>query len=89
MRRLEIDGLDVAGLREIMASIIRDELRQTPQGVSQDKILTVENVLQLLDISKSSLKRLTDSKKLPKHSLGKRIYFLESEVLASLKKIND
>lgn len=59
---------------------IKAELKNEP---SQEKLLTRSEAMELLDVCSSTMLSWTNQKKLPFTRIGKRLYFLRSEILKS------
>ena len=49
-------------------------------GVKMEKWLKPEQVMEILQISKSTLKRIVDAGKIPKYKIGHLVRFSESDI---------
>lgn len=54
----------------------------------ENKILSRKETAKLLKISLPTLHKLVKTKVIVAYRLGRKIYFLENEVLSSLKSVN-
>lgn len=81
----ELKDLIKSSIAEAIQSL---RLTEPTEHSTGNKLLSVTEAAKILDISISTLHAYKNSGAIPFHRIGRRIYFLESEILASLKKIN-
>ena len=75
---------------EELANALR-ELLTVPATVStrnEDELLTREEACKLLSINKTSLWKHTKSGRLKSYGIGNRVYYKRSELLESIKPLN-
>lgn len=82
--RFQIITLSVEELRRVVTECIQAILGAQAKAAPSDELLTMEEASRQLGVGKVTLWRLRRSGQLPSHSLGKRIYFKKSELLAAL-----
>jgi excisionase family DNA binding protein len=61
---------------------------EIPPPNSNSSLINVKQVAKLLNVSESSVNTYKRLGYIPFHRIGRRVFFKEDEVLASLKKIN-
>lgn len=82
--RFQIITLSVEDLRRVVMECIEAVFGAQAKASPSDELLTMEEAARQLGVGKVTLWRLRRSGQLPSHSLGKRIYFKKSELLAAL-----
>ena len=55
----------------------------------EEKLLNIQEACQLLKVSKVTIHKWKKNQTLPFHRMGRKIYFKRSELINSLKFIND
>ncbi len=88
---LQIQDVTADQLRELVSGAVKSELSslraQLTQQEAKDKLLSPDEVCELLGISKVSLWSWTKSGKLTAYGIGAKRYYKESEILnRSLKE---
>ena len=68
-------------------SMIEETIRKvlTEKNIEQDKLLTSEEVMKLLNISTTTLQLWRNNKKIPYTRMGNKIFYSKSQIMSSLK----
>ena len=72
---------------EIVASLKDEVIEWLKDKEDKDKLLTREQVCELLTISMTTLHVWTKSGKLKSYGIGNRVYYKKSEILTSLQPL--
>ena len=73
---------------EELKDAIRDVVKQELNHKKAKELMTFKETCELLNISASCLNQWKASNKIPYKKLGKRVFFLRSEVVEALKESN-
>ena len=73
---------------EELKDAIRDVVKQELNHKKEKELMTFKETCELLNISASCLNQWKASNKIPYKKLGKRVFFLRSEVVEALKESN-
>ena len=87
---LQIESLSKTELIDLIKESIRDvqsEQKEKPQAETET-LLKPKDVCKLLHISNGTLFTWKKQGKIPFRRLGRRIFFVQSDVLNAMKKIN-
>ena len=77
-------------IREILVSElqkVKELISLTPKEDDSDKILTREEVCKLLKVSLTTLFNWNNDKTLVNYKVGRRVYYMKTDVLALLNPI--
>lgn len=69
---------------DYIEALLLDRNYPTPKTETEEKIMTRNEVCELLNITKSTLWKRTKTGKLQSYGQGRRVYYKRSEVLKSL-----
>ena len=87
---LQIQDVTADQLKELVSGAVKNEISSLREELAlqneKDKLLSPDEVCQLLGISKVSLWNYNKSGKLTAYGIGAKRYYKESEVLNSLKQ---
>jgi len=77
-------------LRDLIRESVREELQahQPPSDHDPEELLTIEQVVKMLHISKPTLHAWKKQGILPFERMGRRVYFKRGAVMAAMKSIN-
>ncbi|MBX3100995.1 MAG: helix-turn-helix domain-containing protein [Bacteroidetes bacterium] len=81
---VQIITLSVEDLRQVVMECIEAVFGAHPKAAPSEELLTMDEAARQLGIGKVTLWRLRRSGRLPSHTLGKRVYFKKSELIACL-----
>jgi len=68
--------------------VIKESVREDMKKKEKKKLLSFKETCEYLECSASALNKWKSENKIPYKKLGKRIYFLRSEIIQSLKDSN-
>lgn len=86
--KIILTGIELNDLFKSIREIVREELSNTlPQETSKDKKLSRKDVKNDFGICYQTLNSRMKDGTLPYHRIGRKIYFLESELTSALPKI--
>jgi excisionase family DNA binding protein len=77
-------------MREVVATElqkVKELISLTPKEDDSDKILTREEVCKLLKVSLTTLFNWNNDKTLVNYKVGRRVYYMKTDVLALLNPI--
>lgn len=83
-----LNGITLEQLVEAIKPLIQPQKAVTESEQPENELLTREQVCKLLSINKTTLWKHTKSGKLKSLGLGNRVYYKKSEVLESVKHLN-
>ena len=86
MEKIEIVSLSLEDFRNMLSEIVRENVNQFGNEPS-DELITVNEAVERLKISKPTLHKYAELGILIRHKLGNRIYYRWSEILAAAKRI--
>lgn len=79
-------------LQENIRQAVRAEFevcfKQTQQLPKEEPYLTIKDVCSLLGVSEATIHAWKKTGELPFHRIGRRVYFLASEIRATAKPVN-
>jgi len=77
-------------LRDLIRESVREELQahKPPSDHDPEELLTIEQVVKMLHISKPTLHTWKKQGILPFERMGRRVYFKRGAVMAAMKSIN-
>lgn len=83
-----LTGISPEQLVELMRPMIQHEVSKILQN-REEKLISPAKACEIFKpkISKTTLKSWTDQGLIQKHSLGGRVFYLESEIIASSKSL--
>lgn len=86
MKRIEIEGLDSEALRQMLADVLKVELKDLAKLLQPvpDEYLTTKEVMDLLKVSAITIHRWSKAGKLKPFGIGHRVYFKKSDIDACL-----
>ncbi len=86
--------VSIENMTSIMREVVATELQKvkelislTPKEDDSDKILTREEVCKLLKVSLTTLFNWNNDKTLVNYKVGRRVYYMKTDVLALLNPI--
>ena len=74
-------------LKQLKELIISDQSREITK--SEDGLVTIDEAVKIMSVSKATLWRWCNQGKLNKYSIGGKRYFKKEELLNSLKSVRD
>lgn len=80
MKEILLHSISLAELKEVIRDVIREELNPN----DEKELLNFKEACEFLRCSASTLNRWKAEGKIPYRKLGKRVFFLRSELLSSL-----
>jgi excisionase family DNA binding protein len=72
-------------IQDAISEILADSQTATPPTPQPERLLNIEDVCSLLQISKPTLHNWKREGWLPFHRIGSKVYFREREVLEAIK----
>jgi len=90
MNKTVFTDLSAHELRDLIRESVREELQahKPPSDHDPEELLTIEQVVKMLHISKPTLHAWKKQGVLPFQRMGRRVYFKRGEVMAAMKSIN-
>lgn len=85
--RIFLEGYTIEQLAEVLKPLVQPNAPIQPTS-TEDELLSREEVCALLKISKTTLNTHTNKGDLKSYSIGNRVLYKRSEVLAAVKPIN-
>ena len=82
MKEILLHSISLEDLKEVIREVIREELNPK----DEKELLNFKETYEFLGCSGSTLNRWKAEGKVPYRKLGKRVFFLKSELLSSLDK---
>lgn len=82
MKEILLLSITLEDLKEVIRDVIREELSPN----DEKELLNFKETCEFLGCSASSLNRWKSEGKVPYRKMGKRVFFLKSELLSSLDK---
>lgn len=84
-----LNGLSTDQLLELLRPMIKEEMRQA-MSEQEEKLLSPAEACKLFKptITKATLSSWTKQGLLQEHRIGGRVFYLQSEILASTKKLS-
>lgn len=86
MEQIQILRLSLDEFKDLLSDVVQEHLNNLDQG-SPEELLTINEVVSRLKISKPSLTKYSDLGILTRYKIGKRVYYRWDEILAAAKKI--
>lgn len=87
--------IDISKIKEEFRDLIRKSIREElqtynppPPQYDPNELLTIQQVVDLLQISKVSLHSWKRDGRLPFLRMGRRVYFKRGEVMAAMESVN-
>jgi predicted DNA-binding transcriptional regulator AlpA len=87
MNQILLNGITLQELVQALVPLLKLE-QDAPKVQGENELLTRAQVCQLLSINKTTLWKHTKSGKLKSLGLGNRVYYKKSQVLESIKPLN-
>ena len=94
LKNLNLVHVSIEDMTSIMREVVATELQKvkelisiTPKEDDSDKILTREEVCKLLKVSLTTLFNWNNDKTLVNYKVGRRVYYMKTDVLALLNPI--
>lgn len=94
LKNLNLVHVSIEDMTSIMREVVATELQKvkelisiTPKEEESDKILTREEVSKLLKVSLTTLFNWNNDKTLVNYKVGRRVYYMKTDVLALLNPI--
>lgn len=90
MNKTVFTDLSAHELRDLIRESVREELQahQPPSDHDPEELLTIEQVVKMLHISKPTIHKWKKEGVLPFLRMGRRVYFKRGSVMAAMKSIN-
>jgi excisionase family DNA binding protein len=92
--QINLVHVSIENMTSIMREVVATELQKvkelislTPKEDDSDKILTREEVCKLLKVSLTTLFNWNNDKTLVNYKVGRRVYYMKTDVLALLNPI--
>lgn len=86
---IQFESMTKSELIDLVRQSVRAELNIVPLAEqANEKLLKPKDVCQLLKISNGTLFTWKKEGKIPFRRLGRRIYFVEKDVIDAMRKIN-
>lgn len=92
--QINLVHVSIENMTSIMREVVASELQKakeiisiTPKEEESDKILTREEVSKLLKVSLTTLFNWNNDKTLVNYKVGRRVYYMKTDVLALLNPI--
>ncbi len=82
-----LSPVPIADLMAQMRVIVRDELRQQQAADLQERLLSPKQTAELLGVSLVTIWSWERAGRITKHSLGGRVFFKYSEIMANLSTL--
>lgn len=82
-----LQGITLEQLAEALKPLVQPNAPVQPTS-TEDDLITRYEVCELLNISLTTLNNYANAGKLKKHSIGNRVLYKRSEILAAVKPIN-
>ena len=86
MEQIQILSLSLGDFRDLISDAVQEQLKQLDRD-SPEELLTVNAVSSRLKMSKPTILKYSELGILIPHKIGKRKYYLWSEILAAAKRI--
>ena len=90
--QLILTSVSIDDLRNIIQNAVAIEMKKNNSSIltanKQDELINGQQVMDLLNISYTTLYLWKQQGKLPFHRIGRRVYFKRDEVINALKKID-
>lgn len=83
MKEILLQSISLEELKDVIRTIVRSELH--PKN-NQEELMDFKETCNFLGCSPSTLNRWKSEGKVKYRKLGKRVYFLKSEIINSLEK---
>ena len=93
LKNLNLVHVSIEDMTSIMREVVASELQKAKEIISptpiddSDKILTREEVCKLLKVSLTTLFNWNNDKILVNYKVGRRVYYMKTDVLALLNPI--
>ena len=81
-----LNGITIEQLAEVLKPLLLAKTQE--QNLSENPLLTRDEVCELLSFNKTSLWKHTKSGRLKSYGIGNRVYYKREEVLEAIKPIN-
>jgi excisionase family DNA binding protein len=89
MKLIQIESITKDELIQIIRESVRAELNLVPTAEqANEKLLKPKDVCELLKISNGTLFTWKKEGKIPFRRMGRRIFFVEKDVVEAMKRIN-
>lgn len=88
MKRIYLNEISLEELKELFVCVVREELNKTTIPINSEKeYLSRKQVAAFLNLSLGSLAKYVRNGNIPAKRLGNKVFFLKSDVEASLRTI--